>query len=68
MKHLLLSFLLVIGFGSCDPAASDSGTKFGIQILKMDGCEYVVYVDDIRGGTAMVHHANCHNPIHKQLK
>src|SRR5574341_775282 len=32
---------------------------FGLRIVEIDSCQYVLYVDDGRSSVAMVHHANC---------
>jgi hypothetical protein len=64
MKYLII--ILAFVFMGCE-ATDENGNKahFGIQILTIDGCEYVVYVNSQSGSCAMTHHANCHNPIHK---
>ena len=66
MKSLLLSLLLIAAVG-CTEKADDNGTKIveGIQIVVMDGCQYVVYTS-YKEGAGIVHHANCRNPIHQQ--
>jgi hypothetical protein len=66
MRKYLFILLLVLVLEGCGNMSGSNPTKnnFGLQILKIDGCEYAVYVDQSSGGTAMVHAGNCHNPIH----
>lgn len=63
MKYLLL-VLFVVLVGCADTSNNPSRDNFGLQLLTIDGCEYALYVDVTGGGTAMVHHGNCHNPVH----
>lgn len=44
---------------------NDIGSKrstvygFGLRIVEIDSCQYVLYVDDTRGAVGMAHHNNC---------
>lgn len=36
----------------------------GLSIVKIDSCEYVLFIGNNSGDVAMVHSGNCHNPKH----
>lgn len=75
MKILSVILFCFIWIG-CNNEPADVGKEynndykttvgFGLHVMTIDSCEYVIYKDDSRGGTAMVHHGNCHNIAHKK--
>ena len=67
MKKLLIVFLLVGVVGCSNGIDSDGrNVEYGIQVVKMGGCEYVLYVSRSNGSPALVHAGNCHNPEHSR--
>ena len=72
----ILMVSLICLLGDCDNRTTDGtmGTKteayFGettVELIKYDGCEYLIfYTPRFSGRYAVVHKANCNNPIHKQ--
>lgn len=72
MRNTLYCICLAIVLCSCEYSKDDHGNvaKGGIQMLSLDGCEYVVYLtsNSSDAGAAIVHAGNCHNPIHKAAK
>lgn len=66
MKLLFILLVFIFGCNSTNNDDSNPTVSWGLSILVKDSCEYVIYRDINRGSVAMVHHGNCHNPIHKK--
>lgn len=51
-------------FIGCNIKKDDNGntTGYGIQIMTVGGCQYVVFNGSNKA--AMTHHGTCNNPIH----
>jgi hypothetical protein len=68
MKQLIasLSFILICCLGACSSDRDSNRTKIidGLQLVVMDKCEYVIYIDVRYGSNSITHHAACHNPVH----
>lgn len=67
MRYLLILFIALMVGCNNEPTGKrvDSSTS-DLTIQIVDGCEYVFYRPSMNsGGGAIVHHANCHNQIHK---
>ena len=63
-----LSIILVLFLVGCEGNSKDDNQneiQFGLNVAVVNGCQYVIYVDDRNGAVAMVHAGNCNNPEHK---
>lgn len=75
MRKILIAVILFMWVG-CNNEPADLGNQnnndykstvgFGLRVMSIDSCEYVIYKDDSHGSVAMVHHGNCHNTAHKK--
>lgn len=63
---ILITAIVVCSCGSRDDNGKKS--KFGMNLMVCNGCQYVVFVESNHGATAMVHAANCNNPTHLTTK
>lgn len=67
-KFIILTVLLISctnrdgQFDKKGDSVPDYGS--GLSIVKIDSCEYVLFIGNNSGDVAMVHSANCHNPKH----
>lgn len=73
MKYIL--FVLLVGgiVGCASEKRDDRGERVveGIQVMVVNGCQYVVYLTSAltsHAGVAMVHAGNCNNPVHSPIK
>jgi len=66
IKYLFTFFMLVFLVG-CERNKDDHGKKthYGLQVVTINGCQYVLYINSSRGSSSMVHAGNCNNPQHK---
>ncbi len=64
---LLAALCLALMLVSCNEMRDDYGKspRTGLQVLKIDSCEYVLYLG-YQSAATMVHHGNCHNSAHKK--
>lgn len=70
MKKTLTICLLALALAGCYNTKGDENgnvAEWGIQILKMRSCDYVIYKDNQRSSISMVHAGDCTNPIHRPL-
>jgi hypothetical protein len=55
--------LILIVILACSNTATSNMIDYNTVIKTVDGCQYVI-TSQRYDNVAMVHHANCHNPIH----
>lgn len=68
MKQLLILLMVCFAFAGCNDYKDDKGnviSNFGVKVIVVNECQYVLYIDATRGGTTMAHAGNCNNPIHQ---
>lgn len=65
MKYILL-WLMIFLIGCNNDGAPIDKKQYGssIDLIEIDSCQYVLY-SAYNWGSAMVHHGNCHNSVHK---
>lgn len=71
MKKYILPILLIGVLVGCEQSGNVGVTNYtsGVNLIKVDSCEYVFYRPSLNdGGAAIVHSGNCHNPNHFQNK
>lgn len=61
----IIVLCVIASLCSCTSGSNVDGTgnEYGLRLVEVDGCEYVFYNGFNR--SAMVHHGNCHNPVHR---
>lgn len=70
MKYLSLILLAIIGLQGChvaspeSPNVSQTGTNWGVNLITVDSCQYVLFIHPSHGSCAITHHGNCHNVKH----
>tara|TARA_R110000772_G_scaffold259692_1_gene377365 strand:+ start:147 stop:362 length:216 start_codon:yes stop_codon:yes gene_type:complete len=57
--------LVLIVILACSNTATSNVIDYDTTIKTVDSCEYVIASQNW-DNIAMVHHANCHNPIHNK--
>lgn len=67
MRKILIPVLLVLLLSACETSRDDNGKQieYGLNVMSVEGCKYVIYRTSGSSGVAMVHAGNC--PNHKQF-
>jgi hypothetical protein len=66
MKYLLIIGLFISVLCGCNSGNSHKLNRTDSTMVTVDSCEYVVFTFEWNEVMQVVHHGNCHNPIHEK--